>query len=64
MDTENIHGMMVEHILVNGKKMQSMDSVLNVGLIKDNIKDNGKIIKCMELGSMYGMMVNNTLVNI
>jgi hypothetical protein len=64
MGMGSIRGTMGGLMSGNGKKMLLMDSVLIVGLIRDSTEDNGKIIRCMALVSMYGVTVSNTWGNI
>lgn len=36
-----------------------MDTVIIIGRMEEHIKDNGKIIRCMGMESLYGQMEEN-----
>ena len=58
------NGKMDQYMMVNGMKIIYKGMEHAPGLMKESIKENGRIIVCMELVTICWLMVNVTLVNI
>ena len=56
-------GQMAAHILVNGLRIKSMDTVLMNGLIRDYIREVGSKIKFMVKENIFGLMVDFMMGN-
>lgn len=60
MAKENMYGTMHPHMMDNGLKTRSMDSVFTNGLMVDDMKENGKTTTCMGKVFTHGKMVGST----
>ena len=56
---EFIYGKTKQCIKVNGNVIIFKDSVFIIILMEDNIQENGKIIKCMDMENLFGLKVKN-----
>ena len=56
MERESIDYQTDLYIKEIGTKIRFKDLELLFGMIKENIRDNGKIIKCMEKVNIFGLM--------
>lgn len=64
MDKENLDGLTEALIKESLKKTILMVLVFTNGLMVESMKASGKIIKCMEEGTLNGLMAENMRENI